>query len=181
MKKEITTKLNKLLLDKEYSKENEITYLMVETRKLLEIMKDKSYPLLRFYCDWTLHYRKDKITPDIKQIIKRIDESIPKDTSKYAVLSILNRANINFIYMKELQKELKLFLKQINLPLDLVGNKNEWISFVKALTKILANQPIMNPIDSIESFSFVPAREGATIWIIKFKDERGECKFGNIY
>ncbi len=180
MEEEIVDKLKKTLI-KCIENESDVVYLMVGIRKVLEMKGVSGFLLLKFYCDWILHHKKDLITKEIKQIMNKIDSSIPKDKSLYPAISIKDRTNIDFIYMKELKKQLDKFLKKYDLPLKLVTDKKCWITFVKLLTKILENQPIINPSENIKSFSFIPAKEGVAIWVIEFNDEREKCRFGNFF
>jgi len=164
------------------TEECHVVYLMVEIRKVLEgneIGNDK-YPLLRFYCDWVMHAKKDRITKEIKEIMDRIDRSYTLEDKKRRG-KIDFRDNIKFIYMSELRKEMKKFFQDFDLPCDLVKYNDKWLPFLWHITSVLVDQPIVNPINNIVRFSFNHSDKGPVIWMIEFNDERGKCEFGNVY
>jgi hypothetical protein len=190
MKDELIYKLNKFLTNRKIEEEHEVVYLFTEIRKILEhlnVAKDSNkYPILKFYCDWTLHISKDKITPEIKTIMDKVDASVPLDvkTNRFAILRKgANGDNLAFVYMSELRKELSIFLFDHDLPIDNVSDDESWYRLISVLEAVLSNQPIVNPNKNIKSFSFLPANTyvGAVIWVIEFNDQRGLCKFGNVY
>ncbi len=91
---------------------------------------------------------------------------------------------IGFMYMEDLQTEMKNFLCEYGLPQSLAIDKNNWLAFVKLLVKILADQPINNPCNDIETFAFLPASEGCVYGRIDFTKKIGiynYYNFGNAY
>jgi hypothetical protein len=47
-------------------------YLLVEIRKVMEHDKSASNPFLKFYADWSVHTSKDRLTPQMEQILNEI-------------------------------------------------------------------------------------------------------------
>lgn len=157
MRAQIIDKLNKFLNERPQIKEEcEVVYLMVELRKLLDRERDQnginSYSLVRFHADWTLHTRKDRVTPAMKKIMSNIGDSIdtyPKND------------DIDFLLLPEFRKELTQLLEKYGLRDSFCKNDNEWMDFMMALTQVLADQPIINPTKDITEFCYIDMqREG---------------------
>ncbi len=63
---QIMDKVNRMLTGSmPLGEECKVLYLLVEFRKILDHKNDKSFPLLRFYSDWSVHTSKDRITPEL--------------------------------------------------------------------------------------------------------------------
>jgi hypothetical protein len=95
MKSEIIGKLREFLNQHSPIRdESDAVYLMVELRKLLdrqeEEIPERLFPLIRFYADWTVHTRKDYITPRIQEIMGKVDENLN---------SYPKEGNLNFLSM----------------------------------------------------------------------------------
>lgn len=183
---ELAYKIRNFLIENDpFKKECCIVYLMVEIRKLLDRIRESGnnnpYPWLRFYCDWTLHTSKNKITPEMEEIMKKVDEFIPKEKTRYPAIASTNQPDIRFVYMDQLREEMKNFLTDFDLPKNIVTEEEKWISFVSLLVQVLVNQPIINPTENIESFHFEPSNFGSVIWGIQFKDERGYWRSANVF
>ncbi len=71
-REKIIEKLNRFLTDHNpLAEECHVVYLMVEIRKVIDHEKSNAtYPLLKFYSDWTVHTEKGHITPEIKQMME---------------------------------------------------------------------------------------------------------------
>jgi len=72
-----------------------------------------------------------------------------------------------FAYMQQLQEEVRSFLSARSLDTTLADGG--WTLFVQLLVKILEDQPIVNPTDTISSFSFVPAADRCVRCVVRFK------------
>lgn len=185
---EILNKLNIFLKNRvSFKEECEVVYLMIEIRKILEREKNGKYSILRFYCDWTVHIQKDRITEDMKKIIIKVYERVKEEIENGQVV----RGDIiKFIYMQQLQKEMIDFFDEIELSNNF--RKDEfWLSFLKLFVKILENQPIVNYKSDIKikTFCFIPSPEEAVVGVIVFKNrilgKNGKSydyyKFANVY
>jgi len=187
MEKDILYKIRRFLTRKNlFDEECHVVYFLVEIRKFLDRLKENNqskelYSLLRFYCDWIVHTSKIKITPEIKDVMEKIDKFIPKDKKKYPLLASVNQPDIGFVYMDKLRMELEIFLRDYKLPKSLVLDEDKWSLFIQTLTKVLVDQPILNPIENIESFYFEISMPSTVIWTIKFKDERGDWRSVDVY
>jgi len=174
METEIIDKLNDFL--KKHTAiidESGVVYLMVELRKILDREKDfgdsnEKFELVRFYADWTVHTQKDIITPAIKNIMTKISNSLDP---------FPRNGDIDFIYMFELKNELTLLFKKHNLENDLF-RKGNWFLFVKQLSKVLTDQPLINPIKEIKEFCYSTGNVDGIMVNIVFNDSRGSIDIG---
>jgi hypothetical protein len=57
---EIARKVSLELAKGEAFTEPRVVYLLVQARKLLEMMNDSDFETLKFYCDWVLHVKLDR-------------------------------------------------------------------------------------------------------------------------
>ena len=150
--------------------ENDVNRIMSEIRKVLEAtQKKREYPILNFYCDWMLHPQKDRITPEMTEIISKIYVEISKDIE---IGFGFGGTNISaFTYMENLKTEIQKFLAENDIKDHMTKTRENWIAFINALTKILVEQPINNPIPEITKIEFCNANENCAIWKAFFKDK----------
>lgn len=181
---EIVNKLN-LFLDKHapFTEECHVLYTLVEIRKVLDRENNSKYPILRFYCNWSVHTDK-KSTKEMEAVMKDIYEDIEKQITTPALGGKGRKTKvIGFMYMEDLQAEIGKFLQDYQLPVSLT-EKSSWLEFVKLLVKILVDQPINTPSADIKQFSFLPAADGCVRGRIDFVRNIGRFshyKFGNAY
>ncbi|MFA6522719.1 MAG: hypothetical protein WCT24_03970 [Patescibacteria group bacterium] len=165
MTDQIVEKLHIFLNERhELKKECEVIYLLVELRKLLDRRnkqgRSSNYSLVRFHADWILHIDKQYITAPMKEIMKKIDESIdiyPKD------------GNIKFLLLPEFRTELIKLIEEYGLPNYFCKNDNNWLVFMTTLTQVLADQPIINPTDNIAEFRYVNIKREGIMANINFR------------
>jgi hypothetical protein len=182
---EIVEKLNKFSnKHMPFTEESQVVYLLVEIRKILDRDNNHKYPLLRFYCDWSVHTEKDRITKEMRGIMAEIYADVANQIIQHPLPVTKKTKVISFMYMEDLQVELQQFLKEYSLPDSLTSNKDNWLAFVKLLVKVLADQPINEPCDGIKTFAFLPAAEGCVLGRIDFTDNINgydHYDFGNAY
>jgi len=126
MQSQIFDKL-KVELMKDIINELQIVYILSRIRKLLEINKLKSkYPILNFYCNWSLH---SEITEtDGKTINAMFKEFIEKPEEKYKL-----------IFHLQFLKQLNAFLKYSHLP---TLSSEKLNNFRFQLQKVISDTPI---------------------------------------
>lgn len=175
---EIVEKLNKFLIDHDpIVEECQIVYLMVEVRKVIDHEKsNKTYPLLKFYSDWTVHTEKDQITPEIKQMMEVMYKTAESEI-KNPALRKAGSPIMQFAYMEGLGQEMKAFLENHDIDSTLATKEDKWLEFIKLLVKVLENQPIIAPTPDIEFFVFEPANAGCVIGVLRFKQAIGKYDF----
>ena len=181
---EIVEKLNGFL-DKHapFTEECHVVYMLVETRKILDRENNRKYPILRFYCNWSVHTDKNS-TKEMEAVMKDIYEDVKKQIANPALVGMNGKTKvIGFMYMEDLQTEMAEFLQEYKLPISLT-EKSNWLEFVKFFVKILADQPINTPSSDIKQFAFLPANDGCVRGRIDFNKNIGKYssyQFGNAY
>ena len=181
---EIIEKLDSFLSQhKPFTEECHVLYLLVEIRKVLDHENNRKYPILRFYCNWSVHTNKNS-TKEMETIMNDIYKDIEKQIANPALVGIGGKTKIiGFMYMEDLQAEMLKFLQEYQLPISLTEKIN-WLEFVKLLVKILADQPINTPSANIKQFSFLPTADGCVNGRIDFVKNIGQYnyyQFGNAY
>jgi hypothetical protein len=179
---EIIDKLDDFLRTQSISEEYHVVYLMVEIRKILDHNRNlnkkiEEFPLLRFYCDWTVHI--DKWTSsEMKTIMEKICLSIESREELVKIKGVdSSLATSTFMYMEDLKIEMSEFFEKNDLWQGLF-NEEVWVNFVQSFVKILENQPIINPSNEICSFSFLPSADRCVIMEVIFNDPiNGHMRF----
>lgn len=137
-----------------FTQESQVVYFMVGIRKILDNENDVDFSLVRFYCDWTVHTKKDMVTSVMKKIIRQIYSAAKLDLETPAAIKNGPSPISDFIYMEHLKKEVNKFI--IKYSISSPFNTPEWGSFAKLLIKVLESQPIVNPIKEVSLLSFIP-------------------------
>lgn len=172
---ELIEKLNSFLSKSNvFSEECQVVYLLVEIRKILEHDNEAGYKLLRFFCDWIVHTKKDRKMEGIVEIVTKIDSLI---SSVDKITSEQNEQILKFLEMSELRKELSQFLTSRSLSDDLCEEDRNWPTFVNILAQVLSGQPIIKPIKTIESIEITSNSSGSSI-TIDFGSGRGSATAG---
>jgi len=168
MENELIEKLKKALTGP-IEREEQVLYIMAETRKLMEqLLKGSSvqeYPLLNFYCNWALHAEINNTSP-----AQKILETIEKD---YKNKQFEKSRELEFVGFKYLREEIKLFLEKSGLPIDLCTVEEKWESFRKLLLDVLIDCPLKPKNGPIEEFVYKKPRNPSknnVDWEIKFKN-----------
>ncbi len=114
-------------LKKKIKSELQVVYILSRIRKLLEIENLKGkYPVLNFYCNWSLHSEITKT--DGKKINTILKEFIEKPEKRY-MLSLHN----------QFRKELTKFLRDKELP---ILSDSQLSNFNFQLGKVISDTPI---------------------------------------
>lgn len=143
MKSEIIKKLKFIEKSHQFS-EKDVIYFVVEARKIIE-REGSVYPILKFYADWAVHTKKERITKEIYKIAEQISRSNPLEGGG---------ASSDFMNMTHLRDEIVRFLDEHKINSKTIVDN--WRSFSNSLGNILINQPIIFPKNpGIESISFV--------------------------
>lgn len=174
-REEIIEKLNNFLLkQKNLNEECGVVYLMVEIRKIMEHDNEAKYKLLRFFCDWTVHTKKDRKMEGIVDVATEIDNLV---SSVDKITTQQNEQILKFFEMIELRQELSQFFASHSLPDDLCRDDHNWLTFVDSLARVLSGQPIMNPTKTIKSIEIISHSSGSSI-TIDFGKGRGSATAG---
>ena len=145
MKNEIIKKLKDITIQKEYS-EQDVVYFLIESYKLLEQEnKLDDYDLIKFYRNWSCHSRLDKAAHKIFEeiyIIIRADEYLGLSQNNPSAFSDLIDDTVDKIFenysFKMLKKEISRF------STDYLEGKNlEFQSFQRPLQNIIKDIPLI--------------------------------------
>lgn len=183
-KAQIIFKLEELISSNPAWSEVEVTYLFVQIRKLLDHSRvdgqSESYDHIRFYCDWVVHIRKDRIGTATLKLIKDFETGMK---SMIGESKLTAPGPINFAYFEAIQSELIMLFRTLQIPDDIFKDNESWISIMSNLVKVLENQPLeISPkhgllIKSLEYQMSAPR----TIWIRALFNQPFIGKDGNKY
>ena len=154
MEENIVEKLRKIL-SKPIDHEHQVVYVMVEIRKLIELIEKKKkgtveenkdyYSRLSFYCDWVVHAYLDRRMA--KAVLFEIERKVKEKNADF----------FSFLSFEEIQEELVKFLKDFNLPYENIIDR-EGNNFRQSIYHVLADCPLImnNPSNGqIEEFRLV--------------------------
>ena len=85
------------------------------------------------------------------------------------------KREFNFIFLEDFKSELKSFLKEFDLPIEIVENTKKWENFKSLFIDILVDTPLIKPTDSIKQFCFKKSLfkgepfESGVEWEIEYK------------
>jgi hypothetical protein len=123
------------------SSEQQVVYLLVEIRKLLERdKKAKSYRALQFCCDWAVHPVMDRA--DALYILKKLDQGIETLVrSQGTAVDIFTKARVDADPMLRLSSDLKTFLSEYSLPAAIV-TRDRFSEFLNYYTRVIEDCPL---------------------------------------
>ncbi len=123
----------------------------LKSGKKLEHESTDNFSLLRFYCDWIVHTKKDRGMQGIVDVAEKLNALV----DGVEITSLHHEQLLKFLDMPELRKELLDFLSKHSLPNDLCELYKKWQIFTDTLSKVLSDQPIIYPIPSIKYIEIV--------------------------
>lgn len=122
---EILQKLNREL-NKKIKNECQVIFILSRIRKFLELKDLKTkYKILNFYCNWALHVKIDR-TDCVRSILKDFIE---------------HKDNDRFLFLEDFKDELKIFLEDFDLPMDILKIEN-YKPFFRLLVDIYSDTPV---------------------------------------
>ena len=166
------------------TEEAHVVYLMVEIRKAMDQEGTTAqFPILKFYADWTLHSRKNGITPEIKAISEEMYDAARQSIAAKTTVDE-NSPIAAFANMTALRRDVSQFLQHNPLDGSLAGHDDNWGAFVQLLAAVLADQPIEKPSKNVEAIRFEPADSRCTVMTLSFEqpiDGHDHYSFKNPY
>ena len=142
MRSALIEKLGRLL-DEPPSNERDVTYALVEIRKILE--RDgtkKTHWTLGFYCDWALH---TQLTGrDAKRILNMLDERLGRFDPKYPESIDPDGAVHEVLSFSLLRKHLQDFCGRDELPTVWTDDMFAWLKFAQIYGEIVRDTPLLN-------------------------------------
>lgn len=160
-KDEIIFKLKKLLPKNIKSSFNtyEIDEILMLIRNLIESDKQNNFVIIKFFCDWMMHSKKDYIPVKIKSLFQ---EAL-KDEDSFVS---------RFLEAGDLHLELKKFFKVFRLPEILIDDPVFWQSFKSRMFMKIINRPIINPIPEIAEACFYDYKDFFLFFTIRYTKEK---------
>jgi len=151
-KNELIVKLKEVLPENEKSSihSEKINEILMLIRHLVESDKRYDFFIIKFYCDWILHPKKNIIPAKMKFLF----QEVLKDEDSFVQ---------RFLEARDLYSELKKFFKAFNLPKTIINDAIFWQSFKSEIFRRLVNRPVIKPIPEIAE--------------IRFQDCAGFCLF----
>jgi hypothetical protein len=166
-KPEIARKLNTLLeIHQPLTEECQAVYLVVEIRKYLDQLdaRGSNFKLLRFYCDWAVHTRKDRHLAHIAPVIEEMYSNARQEIQG----KVAQGSAVTFMYFTALRSEMRTFFESVGIDTRLTNNDELWTAYAKLMASILADQPIVEPTDQVRLCTFEPAAENCVSGRIEF-------------
>ncbi len=148
MREDIKTKLKKSLA-KPIASEEQVVYIMVELRKLMEINDDgPNFPSLLFHCDWVAHPVMDR--PPARRIVGLFDKhqeiiektarapggKLAADMAYFAELGPI-------ITLSNFRNQLGAYLRLQGLDASIPGGtKKDWANFLRYYARVIEDCPL---------------------------------------
>jgi len=158
MKKvEIIKKLIELLPENIKSSINSerINEILILIRNLIESDKRYDFSIIKFYCDWILHPKKDHTSAKMKSLFK---EAL-KDENSFVQ---------RFLEARDLHSELKKFFEVFKLPKILIDDVIFWQSLKSEIFTKVVNHPIIKPIPGIAEINFYVCKDFCLFFTIRY-------------
>jgi len=133
MRHAIVEKLDSALR-KRITSEQQVVYVMVELRKLLELdeIKDR-FEALIFHCDWVVHPRLTGKTAS--KVLDAFNENARHDGSRHPVSGIVGLDNF--------MSDLTTVLLKYQLPTSLTQNPTQWNAFLRNYGEVVRDCPLL--------------------------------------
>jgi hypothetical protein len=177
--------LNKLekALSKELTGEDQVVYILVEVRKLIDMEPDQSrFMSLKLYCDWAVH--TELTYPSrTRPILTLVDQDIfncfhpdghgtsPEDNEKLQRL----------LYWDGFRSDLLDFLRASGLPASIAEDDKKWFNFLAQYAHVIEDCSLVYKSDDLRMVTEMTFRkEGESggalpfnvVWDLKLKDGR---------
>lgn len=165
----VEEKLNRQLSSQAPLTEARVVYILVETRKLLELQGELSkYPVLGFCCDWALHTSMDRA--GAQRILRLFDEAHPLLCSNQTLPQNLERKITDTTNLRFFKKEFDGFLTAYNLPKNII--KHRWAKFLHSYAGVIEDCPLTVTGNSLKNIKSVTLNREEARHKIKADDQR---------
>lgn len=133
--------------------EEDLLFLLVKMRKLLERKKlEEDFPVLLFYCDWSVHATMDR--QRAKQMLQLVDELI--DRHRNGNTDALRETAL-LLSLAGLRVEIAKFCKKFDLPLYLISDEDAWDRFRRFFVENISDCALIlkRPFRHVRGLSFI--------------------------
>lgn len=140
-------------ISKGVATEAQAVYILAEIRKILKDHDDdfSSYPILSFFCDWSLHAKMDhkiarSMLNGVEDFYRGLDSYLHiRKTSSF----------FPFVMLIVFRRELRLFFERNSLPLDLLNNAQKWERFLFLVLDIIIDCPLVSNSGYVRECKFI--------------------------
>jgi hypothetical protein len=135
--------------------EPRVVYVLVQVRKLLEMMNDKDFETLKFYCDWVLHVKLDR--KGASNVIK-LFESIQKAADYGNVALYESRSMWLFeqvLSADTFRNQLIDVLARNEIPPEVFADNANWYEFLHRYGAIINDVPLELNVKSANQITSV--------------------------
>jgi len=160
-------------VSKGISAEAQVLYVLAETRKVLKDHDQSSanYPVLSFFCDWSLHVRMDR--REARQMLDRVQDFYRGLDSYLSIRK--NTSFFPFVMLIVLRRELRLFFERNSLSLDITNDVKKWEQFLFLLLNVITDCPLISNSGYIRDCKFIDYESRENI-ICKLKLQDGNTQ-----
>ena len=131
----------------------------------------KNYPILSFFCDWSVHAQMDRVAA--KKMLD-IVQDFYRGLDRYLGIR-KNTSFFPFVMLIVLRKELKLFFSRNNLPLMLIDDDKKWERFLFLILRVIIDCPLISNSGYIREGRFINFKHKKNI-IFKLKLRDGNTQ-----
>ena len=161
--------------------EAEVVYFLCETRKLLDYRDPSHSPSpLRMFCHWALHVDLAG-RGTTKPFVQQIDEVVSNlfgGISNADTLAAENALFKEFASFRTFRSDLRAFLVDHALPVDLCDNDEWWFGFLEAYAAVIEDGSLFCQLNTVERVTFTKERSTlrgsklpfATKWVVTLKN-----------
>lgn len=133
-------------------REEDLLFFLVKARKLLERKDLKGdYPLLRFYCDWSVHAAMDR--QGARQILERVDDLTDRHLKGDANAL---REVASLLSLGGFRAEIARFCNEFRLPDYLAADSDVWDQFRYLFVSNISDCPLilLRPSRHVRALAF---------------------------
>jgi hypothetical protein len=155
-KDEIQRKLSLELQKGDVFTEPRVVYVLVQARKLLEMMNDRDFETLKFYCDWVLHVKLDR-NKGSSNVIK-LFESIQKAADEGNAELYESRSTWLFeqvLSADAFRNQLIDVLSRNEIPAEFFTDDVRWHDFLNHYGAIIQGVPLELKVRSANQITSV--------------------------
>ena len=152
---EVARKLSLELQKADTFTEPRVVYVLVQARKLLEMMNDSDFETLKFYCDWVLHVKLDR--RGASNVIK-LFESIQKAADEGNAELYESRSMWLFgqvLSGDTFRKQLIDVLSRNEIPREVFTDNAKWHDFLRCYGAIIHGVPLELQVKSANQITRV--------------------------
>jgi hypothetical protein len=141
MTKDIVSKL-RVHLSKPVDTECAVVYLLAEVRKLLENERPDPKPYaLWMFCHWALHVNLTQ-SATTSNLLERIDRFVLKNVAGFhddGTFAVSDEESLKreFVFLDTFRQELRDFLNEYRLPVELSDADKHWFNFLAAYAGVI--------------------------------------------